>query len=135
MRTASIAVAAFTLGAATLAMTRDAHALGPVGVEVGARVGLATSPRGGVDFLGFYGGVQFMYYFGGTDHSAAFCSAVPDVLIKGYALTQGADRPRATVKLAFEKIMFQYMKGDASGNLGPAQAPPPSWDVTSGTKI
>ena len=38
-------------------------------------------------------------------------------------------------KLAFEKIMFQYMKGDASGNLGPAQAPPPSWDVTSGTKI
>jgi type VI protein secretion system component Hcp len=60
---------------------------------------------------------------------------VTDVLIKGYALTQGADRPRATVKLAFEKIMFQYMKGDASGNLGPAQAPPPSWDVTSGTKI
>jgi hypothetical protein len=92
MRTASIAVAAFTLGAATLAMTRDAHALGPVDVEVGARVGLATSPastassnplgfglgaRGGVDFLGFYGGVQFMYYFGGTDHLAAFCSAVP----------------------------------------------------------
>lgn len=92
MRTASIAVAAFTLGAATLAMTRDAHALGPVDVEVGARVGLATSPastassnllgfglgaRGGLDFLGFYGGVQFMYYFGGTDHSAALCSAVP----------------------------------------------------------
>jgi hypothetical protein len=85
MRTASIVTAAFAFGVGTFAMTRNAHALGPVDVEVGAKVGLATNPgkssegspnpnplgfglgaRGGVDFLGFYGGVQFMYYFGSS---------------------------------------------------------------------
>ena len=86
MRTASIVAAAFAFGACTLAMTRNAHALGPVDVEIGAKVGVGTSPvssnngistpnplgfgigaRGGVSFLGFYGGVQLMYYFGGSD--------------------------------------------------------------------
>jgi hypothetical protein len=84
MRTASIAAAAFAFGVGTFAMTRSAHALGPVDIEVGAKVGIATNPvsnsdgrpnplgfglggRAGVDFLGFYGGVQLMYYFGGSD--------------------------------------------------------------------
>jgi type VI protein secretion system component Hcp len=59
---------------------------------------------------------------------------VTDVRIAGYALAQGSDRPRATVKLAFEKIMIQYLKGDATGTLGPAQSAPASWDVTRGSK-
>lgn len=86
MRTASIVAAAFAFGACTFAMTRNAHALGPVDVEIGAKVGVGTSPannnngvsvpnplgfgiggRAGVDFLGFYGGIQLMYYFGGSD--------------------------------------------------------------------
>ena len=87
MRTASIVAAACAFGAATFALTRDAHALGPVDVEVGARAGVGTNPvkvsgfpnplgfglgaRGGVSFLGFYGGVQLMYYFGGSNDVSA----------------------------------------------------------------
>jgi hypothetical protein len=83
MRTASIVAAAFAFGVGTFAMTRNAHALGPIDVEIGAKAGVATTPikdsgvpnplgfgigaRGGIDFLGFYGGVQLMYYFGGSD--------------------------------------------------------------------
>lgn len=85
MRNASILAATFAFGAATLAMTRDAHALGPVNLEIGAKAGLATNPssdfptnplgfglggRAGISFLGIYGGVQFLYYFGGSDASS-----------------------------------------------------------------
>ena|ERR1019366_8218704 len=85
MRSVSVFVAALAFGAGTFAMTRDAHALGPIGVEVGAKVGVATNPfssqngvtppnplgfgvgaRGGVDIMGFYGGVSFMYYLGSS---------------------------------------------------------------------
>ena len=86
MKSVSIFVAALAFGAGTLAMSREAHALGPIGVEVGAKVGVATNPlsdqngvspstplgfgvgaRGGVDILGFYGGVNFMYYLGSSE--------------------------------------------------------------------
>jgi hypothetical protein len=93
MKTAFVIANAMALGAGTFAMNRDARALGPVDVEVGARVGVAAPPsnsvalnplgfglgaRGGVDFRGFCGGGQFMYYFGGTDRTAADCgSAAP----------------------------------------------------------
>jgi outer membrane protein with beta-barrel domain len=93
MRSASIFVAAFTLCAGTLVTTRDAHALGPVDLEVGAKVGVGTNPisstnagnvsvsspnplgfglgaRGGVSFLGIYGGIQFMYYFGSSQDTS-----------------------------------------------------------------
>jgi hypothetical protein len=57
---------------------RDAHALGPVDVEVAARVGSATAPssaytnpfglglgaRAGVSVLGFYGGLSVIDYLG-----------------------------------------------------------------------
>lgn len=61
--------------------TTEAHALGPVNVEVGALVGYATNPnsdggyntlgvgvgaRGGVEFLGIYGGLRALYYVGGS---------------------------------------------------------------------
>lgn len=61
--------------------TTEAHALGPINVEVGALGGYATNPngdagynqlgvgiggRGGVEFLGIYGGLRGMYYFGGS---------------------------------------------------------------------
>jgi hypothetical protein len=89
MKSVSIFVAALAFGAGTFAMTRDAHALGPVGVEVGAKVGVASNPssapansivtpsnplgfgigaRGGVDIMGFYGGVSLMYYLGSSQN-------------------------------------------------------------------
>jgi len=58
---------------------RDAFALGPVDIEVAAKVGYGTSTQSGVNVLGpgvggrggvsifnFYFGVQGMYYFGGS---------------------------------------------------------------------
>jgi hypothetical protein len=93
MRTASIFAGALAFGAATFAMTRNAHALGPIDIEVGAKAGIGTNPtssssatvngvsatasapnplgfglgaRGGVSFMGIYGGVQLMYYFGSS---------------------------------------------------------------------
>ncbi len=86
MRSAPVLVAAVALGIITFSATREAHALGPVDVEVGAKAGVSTNPvsggnspnpmgfgigaRGGVDFLGFYGGVSFMYYFGSSQNES-----------------------------------------------------------------
>jgi hypothetical protein len=46
MRTASIVAAALVFGASTFAMIRNAHALGPLDVEIGAKAGIATRPLG-----------------------------------------------------------------------------------------
>ena len=69
------------LAVALMCTPRDAFALGPVDLEVGAKVGGGTNPfggdgpnplgfglgaRAGVGFFGFYGGLQFMYYFGSS---------------------------------------------------------------------
>jgi len=65
---------------AFLGSSRDAHALGPVDLELGAKAGVGTNPssgdanplgfglgaRGGVSIIGLYGGVNFMYYTGGS---------------------------------------------------------------------
>lgn len=73
-------------GLGTLSVTRRASALGPVDVEVAAKVGGGTNPvnvpggqfgpaqvnalgfglgaRAGASISGFYGGLTFMYYFG-----------------------------------------------------------------------
>jgi hypothetical protein len=95
MRTASIVAAAFAFGVGTFAMTRNAHALGPLDVEIGAKAGFAPSPlssnngvsvpnplgfglgaRGGIDIIGIYAGVQLMYYFGGSDTVSALGQSV-----------------------------------------------------------
>jgi hypothetical protein len=90
-RTLPLLAGLVAAAAVTFAMTRDAHALGPVDLEVGALAGVGTTPsnfptgspnplgfglgaRAGVDVFGFYGGAKLMYYFGGSsggfsDHS------------------------------------------------------------------
>jgi hypothetical protein len=67
----------------TLTATREAHAVGPVDLEIAAKVGYATAPnggipgapnplglglgaRGGVSIFGLYGGLNFVYYLGGS---------------------------------------------------------------------
>ena len=77
---ASLLLAA-AVGVGAFAATRNASALGPVDLEIGAKVGGATNPsssdgpnalgfglgaRAGVSFMNVYGGVSFMYYFGGS---------------------------------------------------------------------
>lgn len=70
-----VAAVAFAL----VATEKPAHALGPVDLEAGAKVGVATNPsdgdtplgfgagvRAGVGIFGFYGGLSFMHYFGSS---------------------------------------------------------------------
>jgi hypothetical protein len=79
MRT-TIQVSALFIGVAAALVAHDAHALGPLDLEIGARAGVGTSPggtsngpnplgfgiggRAGVSILGLYGGVSGMYYVG-----------------------------------------------------------------------
>ncbi len=67
-------------GASCVAFAPEAHALGPVDIEIGARAGVGTKPdsrtaspfglglggRGGVSFLHFYGGLSAIHYFGSS---------------------------------------------------------------------
>ncbi len=82
MRT-TIQVSALSLAVAAALFAPDAHALGPLDLEIGARAGVGTTPggtpsgapnplgfglgaRAGVSIIGLYGGLSFMYYFGGS---------------------------------------------------------------------
>jgi hypothetical protein len=83
----TIQVSALLVGVATALVAYDAHALGPVDVEIGARAGLGTAPggtsngpnplgfgiggRGGVSILGLYGGISGMYYLGASQNASA----------------------------------------------------------------
>lgn len=84
-RTMKTAPAIAVLAAATSLLPPNvASALGPVDIEIGAKVGGGTTPsnitsgeanplgfgigsRVGASFLGFYGGVSIAYYFGGNE--------------------------------------------------------------------
>ncbi len=82
---------AWLFGLASIAIvssTREAHALGPIDLEVGAKAGVGTKPYSGdgPNPLGFglggragvvlfdhlYGGVDLMYYFGGSENGVSF---------------------------------------------------------------
>lgn len=84
MRRTSILVAAVAAGVLTLSSSREAHALGPVDLEIAAKAGYATNPssgstnplgvglggRAGVSFFGFYGGVGIIDYLGANSEHA-----------------------------------------------------------------
>jgi len=104
MKSAPILLVAVAAGVGALSVPRDAHALGPIDLEIGARIGGASSPvgstanapapnplgfgigaRAGVSLLSFYGGLSFMYYFGGGQDvpgalGAAFHESVTSTL-------------------------------------------------------
>jgi hypothetical protein len=79
-----VVLAATTAAAATSSFASDAHALGPIDLEIGAKAGVGTQPsgtngginplgfgvggRGGVSFFGLYAGVDLMYYLGGSEN-------------------------------------------------------------------
>lgn len=81
MKRTSVFLLPLAIGAFLLAFPRPASALGPLDIEVGARIGGGSNPikedpinplgfgaggRAGVSILGLYGGVSGMYYFGGS---------------------------------------------------------------------
>jgi hypothetical protein len=91
MKIASILFLGFALG--TLSFLRSASAIGPVDIEIAAKVGGGTNPilvgsnamgpaapqlnalgfglgaRAGASFYGFYGGLSFMDYLGSHDNA------------------------------------------------------------------
>lgn len=74
------ALPCFLAVAALSATEREAHALGPVDIEAGARVGVGTNPdskgpnpfglgiggRAGVSIFHVYGGISAIHYFGSS---------------------------------------------------------------------
>ncbi len=87
MKTMATLFAAVTVAAGALLAPMPARAGGPVGIELGAKVGAGTNPvsgsgvnpmgfgiggRGGVSLYGLYAGVAGVYYLGSSEGSAAF---------------------------------------------------------------
>ncbi len=85
---------------AALAFSSTAHAIGPVDIEIGARVGYATSPsscypanpyglgfggRAGLSFFGIYGGISGMYYLGSSSGNVS-ATALMEGFEVGYTL-------------------------------------------------
>jgi hypothetical protein len=85
MKTLSRTLVPLFFAVAILCSSKKAHAIGPVGIEAGAQVGVGTNPnsdgpnplgvglglRGGVTlFGGLYGGVKVMDYLGSTQDTA-----------------------------------------------------------------
>jgi hypothetical protein len=96
MKTASLLLLTAAAGLGALSVTRDGWALGPVDVEVAAKVGGGTNPeknvagfppnalglglgaRAGASLLGFYGGLSFMYYLGASQDGPAGMGISPN---------------------------------------------------------
>jgi len=110
MKSAPLLVAA-AVGVGALSVPRDAHALGPVDLEIGARIGGASSPvsgglnplgfgmgaRAGVSLFSFYGGLSFMYYFGGGQDFSGFHYSVTSTLF-GFDLGYNIGVPLITLR-------------------------------------
>lgn len=89
------------IGLLALATTeKKAHALGPIDVEVGAKIGVGTKPdsdapvnylgfgvggRGGVSIFGLYGGLSAVHYFGGSYEGVDYSSTLLGVEV-GYTI-------------------------------------------------
>jgi hypothetical protein len=121
MKGALILLLAGAAGVGTLSYTRDAHALGPIDLEIGAKVGAGTNPTGdainplgfglggraGVQIIGIYAGVSAMYYFGGNTSGPPSRS--------GKAVLYGAEAGY-TFNLAFLELRPQLGVGIYNGN-------------------
>jgi len=81
MKSSAVLIFALAVGGGVVASERDARALGPLDVEVGAKIGGGTAPfsnqpnalgfglgarAGVVVFGGLYGGLSIVHYFGGS---------------------------------------------------------------------
>jgi hypothetical protein len=129
MKGASVLLLAAAAGAGTLSISRDAHALGPIDLEIGAKVGYGTNPTGdtidplgfgiggraGVSIFSIYAGLSAMYYFGGSASNGAG-SRDGKATLYGLELGYG-------FSLAFLTLRPQIGVGFYNGNF---TTPPPS---------
>lgn len=126
-----VLIAATALGLVTFAVPEDAHALGPVDLEVGAKVGGATNPssasgapnplgfglgaRAGLSFLGgLYAGGSLMYYFGSSASEPT--PAAPSVSVSANTLMYGGELGYGITLLDLLTIRPQVGLGNATFN-------------------
>ena len=119
---------------AVLIAPTEAHALGPIDLEVAAKVGYANNPgsgdpnplgvglggRAGVAFMGAYGGVNILYYFGGTSNvniASVSASSLLYGIEAGYGVTL-VDILTVRAQLGVGNITIS-----SSGSLGSVSAP------------
>lgn len=135
MKRAHILFIAAAAGAGALSVPRDAHALGPVDLEIGARIGGASSPvsgglnplgfglgaRAGVSLFSFYGGLSFMYYFGGGQDFMSSHYSVTSTLF-GFDLGYNIGIPLITLR---PQLGIGNYSGNGSGS-GPGFSIPGS---------
>jgi len=126
MRRTSVALLAAALGAGTLSAARDAHALGPVDLEAGAKLGMGTNPsnnnggpnplglglgaRGGVSFMGLYGGLNIVYYFGSSQSQSLGGSSVS---VSEHSLLYGVEAGYGMKLLGLVTLRAQLGVGSA----------------------
>lgn len=131
---ARLAVPALAAVATLGATERDAHAIGPVDIEAGARVGVGTNPdsdgpnpfglglggRAGVSIFHVYGGLSAIHYFGSSSQiptpAGTFESKYSSTLLGvelGYSITA---IPRLTIRpqLGIGNAAFSF--GDLSSS-------------------
>jgi hypothetical protein len=106
MRKTSLLFVAVAVAVSTFAMSKEAHALGPLSLEIGANVGYGGNPdgsnvmivnnplgvglggRAGVGIMGFYGGLDGEYYFGGSQGTANIKDSLAKYGVQlGYSLS------------------------------------------------
>jgi len=128
--------------AAIATSARTAHALGPVDVEVAAKVGGATNPYSGgaVSPMGFglggragvvllellYGGVNLMYYVGSTGPDIGYPS--PTATISGHAWMYGVEAGFGVKPIDILTIRPQVGLGNATFNFS---RKPGDYDVSN----
>jgi hypothetical protein len=113
------------LGIGVFSMPRNAHALGPLDLELGAKAGMGTNPfsgngpnplgfglgaRGGVSIFGLYGGVNVIYYFGGS-HNEQFDGGSTSV--SAHSLLYGIEAGYG-IKLSILTLRAQVGIGNAT---------------------
>jgi hypothetical protein len=142
-------LASSVLGLSILGVTRDAHALGPVDIEVGAKVGYGTNPlsgngvlnplgfgvggRAGLAFLGgIYLGGNIMYYLGGSENLPTSATSTSTTSVTGSTLMYGGELGYGFKLLDLLTIRPQVGVGSATisfSNGGPSYG---SWYVEPG---
>ena len=127
MRKTPLLFVAGAIGACTLVASTDAHALGPLSLEVGINAGYGSNPdsnsyspnplgfglggRAGVSVFGLYGGLAGDYYFGSSENGLSAHTAKYGLQV-GYNL----GIPFITIRpqVGFGNLSISY-SGSSSG--------------------
>jgi hypothetical protein len=129
------------VGTAVLLLPRQACALGPIGVELGGRIGAGTNPggagslnplglglggRAGLTWLGLYGGLSVMDYLGSSQSTSTANASAHSLL---YGVEAGYN-----LKVGILTIRPQLGIGDYTIDSGAAAcAPSPCTPPSAGT--